>query len=282
MGPLLVVPDEVTAQFLLQVGPVLEGPQVDTLVLHAAPEPLHEDVVPVAALAVHADGDAVSLQDAGEGLAGELAPLIRIEDLGRSVTGQCLLQRVDTEVRVQGIGDPPRQDTAAIPVHHDHQVHKPACQRNVTDVGRPHLVWPVDRQAAQPVGIDPVALARQAGPWPWVDGLETHLTHQAADPLAVDPVPQPVEVDGHPAGSVDRRQQVLLIDQAHQHQILGQPLALLVVQRGAADAQQLTLPSQARGSGRWRLDHGQALGPAQRSSLRDKKSRSTVSLPISR
>ena len=45
----------------------------------AAPQPLDEDVVPPGALAVHADGDAVLDQHAGEFRAGELAAIVSAE-----------------------------------------------------------------------------------------------------------------------------------------------------------------------------------------------------------
>jgi hypothetical protein len=51
------------------------GPQVDLLVLDRPPEPIDEHVVAPCALAVHANGDLVLLQQIGEGDAGELAAL---------------------------------------------------------------------------------------------------------------------------------------------------------------------------------------------------------------
>ena len=57
------------------------GMEVDLLVFEAAPQPLDEDVVHAPALAVHADGDPVPLEGAGEVVAGELAALVGIEDL---------------------------------------------------------------------------------------------------------------------------------------------------------------------------------------------------------
>ena len=60
------------------VGP-LEGVdvgfQVDLLVLHRPPKPLHEDVAGVPALPVHADLHSAVLEDLGEFPAGEPAPI---------------------------------------------------------------------------------------------------------------------------------------------------------------------------------------------------------------
>ena len=58
--------------------------QVDVLVLDAFPESFDEYVVDPAPLAVHTDLDALGSEHSGELLAGELAPLIGVEDLGCS------------------------------------------------------------------------------------------------------------------------------------------------------------------------------------------------------
>lgn len=48
MVPGLIVMPEVPVERLLQVASILEGCEVDALVLDAAPEPFHEDVVMIA------------------------------------------------------------------------------------------------------------------------------------------------------------------------------------------------------------------------------------------
>jgi hypothetical protein len=69
----------------------LIGFQVHFLVLHTAPQPLDEDIVDPAALAVHADLDAMRFEGAGELFADELAALIGVEDLGCAVVLNRLL-----------------------------------------------------------------------------------------------------------------------------------------------------------------------------------------------
>src|SRR6516165_170102 len=106
--------------------------EVDFLVFEAAPQPLDKDVVHAAALAVHADHDAVPLQSAGEIVAGELAGLVGIEDLGAAVSSERflerflerLLERLDTEIGGARVGQSPRQHCAADPVHDDHQIEE--------------------------------------------------------------------------------------------------------------------------------------------------------------
>lgn len=80
MGPPAILEPEVTAE----LGPGFRhrcaGLQVRLLVLDALPQPLDEHVVLPTPPPVHADGDAVLLQQVDERLARELAPLVRIED----------------------------------------------------------------------------------------------------------------------------------------------------------------------------------------------------------
>src|SRR6202011_1301755 len=71
------------------------GVEVDFLVFEAAPQPLDEDIVHAASLAVHADHDAVPPQSPGEVVAGELAALVGIENLGPAVSRERFLERLD-------------------------------------------------------------------------------------------------------------------------------------------------------------------------------------------
>lgn len=78
MGAMLVVPGEIRPQLLTQVGTIPQGLQVDAPVLRATPEPLDEDIIPVATLSIHADPDAVGFQHLGERPAGKSATLDRL------------------------------------------------------------------------------------------------------------------------------------------------------------------------------------------------------------
>ena len=93
----LVVVPEPGSDGLAGLGPVLEVVQVDTLVLERAPEALDEDVVHPPALAVHRYPYRGLFEYLGEVLAGELAPLVGIEDLRPAVLGQSLRQDLRTE-----------------------------------------------------------------------------------------------------------------------------------------------------------------------------------------
>src|ERR1700730_14119862 len=88
----VVVEAEPGANPRLGLGNALIGIEVDFLVFEAAPEPLDEDVVHAAALAVHADHHPVPLQCPGEIVAGELATLVGIENLGAAVASERFLE----------------------------------------------------------------------------------------------------------------------------------------------------------------------------------------------
>src|SRR6185436_16087329 len=83
--PLAIVEVEITTERTARLAHAVVGPQIDLFVLDRPPYPLDEDVVAPRPLAIHADGDAVVRQLAGEGLAGELRALVGVEDVRRAV-----------------------------------------------------------------------------------------------------------------------------------------------------------------------------------------------------
>ena len=87
MGPLGFVEGHPLIDHPLGLEAVGEVVQVDRLVLHRSPETLDEDVVEPAPPAVHGDLHLRRPQSPGEGMAGELAALIGVEDLRLAVPG---------------------------------------------------------------------------------------------------------------------------------------------------------------------------------------------------
>src|SRR3979409_2240316 len=96
--------------------------EMDLLVFKAAPQPLDENVVHVATLAVHADGDPVALQGAGEIVTGELAALVGIENLRPAVPRERFLEGLHTKLRPGGFGRPPGEHG---PLPHSNNTHPP-------------------------------------------------------------------------------------------------------------------------------------------------------------
>jgi hypothetical protein len=143
--------------------------QVEVVVFDGPPQPFNEDVVLASAASVHADSDPMVLEDLCESVAGKLGSLIRVEDLRFAVELHSLLEGLIAEIRVQGVGDAPGEDLAAVPIHDRHQIHKPTFHGNVGDISGPHLIRVIDGQVPEQVGVDPVLRMGTAGVWLWVD-----------------------------------------------------------------------------------------------------------------
>ena len=109
----LIVEAEPGANAGLGLGNRRIGVEVDFLIYQASSQPLDENVVHVADLGVHADHDTVLLEGAGEVVAGELAALIGIEDFWRTIALERFLERLDTEIGAERVGQPPRQHRTA-------------------------------------------------------------------------------------------------------------------------------------------------------------------------
>jgi len=82
----------------------ITGVQIDLLVFHAAPEPLHEHFVTPAAFAVHTNLDVVVFQHVGKVRAGKLTALVGVEDFRRTVTVDCFLHCFNAKVGRQRVG----------------------------------------------------------------------------------------------------------------------------------------------------------------------------------
>ena len=193
--------------------------------------------------------------------------------------GQGLVERVCAEACVQRVRQPPGQDVPTCPVHDRHQVKEAALHRDVSDVGAPDMVRPLDRQTPQQIRVDPVLGVRIAGTRRPIDRLKPHQAHQPSGPASADPHALAAQVKCHPTGAVKRVLQEQLVDPPHQHERLRALPLRLVIERGAPDRQKTALPAEAQR----RVvahNHRAALRPAHRPDPRDKKSRSTISSPI--
>lgn len=118
-----VVPGEPGCRVSGKFSPGFVCLQVDTFVLQGAPESLDEDVVFGTSFAVHADFYVPGFENVRERFAGELAPLVEVEDFRGSVFEQGLLGRVSTEVGIQGVVYPPREHLSGCPVPHPGLLH---------------------------------------------------------------------------------------------------------------------------------------------------------------
>src|ERR1700683_1309619 len=97
MRALSIVEVEIAAQRRASFRDRVVGFEIYLLVFYGFPEPLDENIVAPGAPAVHADGDPVREQDAGERLAGELTALVGVENFRFAMFADSLLQRLDAK-----------------------------------------------------------------------------------------------------------------------------------------------------------------------------------------
>src|SRR5487761_119197 len=219
-------------------------PQVNFLIFQRAPQPLDKNVVQTSAPPVHTDPDLAHFQLAPEGFTGELRPLVRVEDF-RLTPPQCPPQRPQAESLFHRQRQRPAQHIPAEPIHHRHQVHKPAGHRNVGDIRAPDLVGSLHLQSPQQVRVDFMRLRAPAQPRLGIDGFQAHHRHQPPHPLPVHPptlAPQPCH---HPPASVKRPPRVLLVQKPHQPPILFALRLRPIIQARPADPQQRALTPHA-------------------------------------
>src|SRR5690606_12635124 len=92
--------------------------QVHVLVLDAAPQPFHEYIVQCPSLSVHTEPYSPIRMccPVAELVGRELAPLVRVEDLRRTMFHHSGLQSLPAPVRCHGIGQRPAYYIAAVQV----------------------------------------------------------------------------------------------------------------------------------------------------------------------
>ena len=124
MTSLHVVVADPLAQPVAQLRSAFKSVQVQIMVFDRPPQSFNEYVVLASATAIHADGNPVVLERLGEIVAGKLCPLVRVEDLRHTISAQRLIEGMYAEIRLQGMGKPPGQDSTTVPVHDNAKIHK--------------------------------------------------------------------------------------------------------------------------------------------------------------
>jgi len=228
--------------------------QVDTLIFEGPPKPLDKDVVQESALAIHGYLRADPLQPVGPGEGRELRALVGVHDLWWAEAVDGLVQRLDTELRLQRVRYPPSQNLAGVPVDDRHEIQEPTPHGQIGDVRRPDLIGAIDAQMSQQIRIDLVPLGWLAGIGFLVDRHQAHQPHETPDALLVHRMTVVPQMPGHLPDTVERRLQELFVDLAHQAEVQRRLALRRVVEGRPRDRQQLALP--ANGQARMtRLDH---------------------------
>src|ERR1700730_654662 len=172
-----IVEIEISTDRVARLADALVGPQIPSLVFDAAPQSLDEHVIPPSPFAVHADGDGVAGEHAGECRAGELRALVGVEDFRPAVTSQGILQGLDAEGSFHRDRQPPRQNPAGRPIEYDSEVNETALHGDIGDVHRPDLARARDRHDAQQIRIDLVAWLGLGGAGTTIERLYPYPPH---------------------------------------------------------------------------------------------------------
>jgi len=163
--------------------------------------------------------------------------------------------------------------------HDRDQVQEATLHRDVSYVGAPDLIGPVDCHALEQIRINSMRRVRRAGSRRLIDRLEAHQPHQAPHTMTADADSFPSQLTDHLAAAVKRMLHEQLVDPTHQRPVLRALALRCVIERRPADRQNRALPAQAQG-GMIAPHHGLALSPPHRPSPLAKKSLTTVSSPI--
>ncbi len=214
-----IVKVEVSADRDAGVGHGVVGAQIDLLIFDAAPQPLDEHVVAPGAPAVHADGDAVTGEHAGERRAGELRALVGVEDVRLAVASESILQRLDAECGFHRDRDAPRQHPTGRSVEDNSQVHEAPRHRDVDDVHRPDLVRARDLHAAQQIWIDLVSRLGLGGGRPAVERLYPQPPHERFDMPAADLAPLGSQQVSQHSRTGERKLQMQPVEPLHDCEI---------------------------------------------------------------
>ena len=140
-----------------------------------------------------------------------------------------------------------RQQCTGVPVHYRKKKHMATIQRNVGDVGTPHLVWPVYCNSLQTVRIYAGPSSRNCRTFSRVNGLYAHSSHQTFYSFSANtPSSGTAEQFAHPASSCPRILEMELVDKIHQQLIFCRFPFRLVVDHGSRHIQQSALVPYAQ------------------------------------
>jgi hypothetical protein len=212
MGSVIVIESEVVSQAVDAPKDVLVFFEIDFFVFDRAPQPFHKDVVEDSALPVHTDPDTSAEKQSCKIPAGKLGALIGVENLWFGLA-ESSFQSFHTEVNIQGDGDRPSEDIAAVPVHDRHQVDEPPMHPYVSDITCPHLIRSVNIKPSEKIWEDFVFIISPAQLPFWINCLDAHQTHQTTNPLVIDMVSLAPKPYRHSPRAIEWGARVLLINQ---------------------------------------------------------------------
>ena len=200
MTPFEVVVVDIPADCRPRFLDVLPLRQVSLFVFEGPEPAFYLDVVCPATLTVHALTNIVVLQEVFVLLTGELAALIRIQNL-RLCHAECLLAGLNAGSGVKSVIQLPADNTAAVPVDNGCQKQESVFHLDVGDINRPCLVRPCDIRIAEKVRHNRRSLLALGEVWLWIDWIYRHFRHPAPGLLSSDLISTLLQLCRHLAGS---------------------------------------------------------------------------------
>jgi hypothetical protein len=168
---------------------------VDPIIFQSPEESFNPHIVQALTFAVHADPDAVLLEQRAVVWIGELAPLIAVDDF-RLVATQGALQAVQDERFIKGAGQLVVNDVPAEPIDDDKQIHEAFGHRDIGDVDSPNLVGFRDRQVPEQIGFQELGMLSFAQIRLGKQRVNAHFCHDPPRPLLIDENPMIASQDG--------------------------------------------------------------------------------------
>ena len=150
--------------------------KISFFVFEAAEPALNHDVISPAAFAIHALANTIFFHKIDVLLAGELTPLIRIQDLWFCYF-EGFLQSVDNHSGIKCIIHFSANDAAAVPVDNCSQIQESSVNWDVGYINRPCLIRSVDYRIAQQIWTDFSLLHPLGQIHLRIDWIDIHIIH---------------------------------------------------------------------------------------------------------
>ena len=110
---------------------------------------------------------------------------------------QGLLQRLNSEIRLHRVGQPPSQNPPGGPVHDGDEREEALAHRDIGDVGAPDLVRPVDDWILQQIRPDLVLRVGDGRSELLINRPQPYLLHQTPNLLAPDDIARLMQMTRH-------------------------------------------------------------------------------------
>ena len=218
---------------------------VEGFVIDAAPQALREHDVPPGATRIHGQLATAGQDRVDEFDRDELAALVGVDDLRRTVVGQGMFDHFPGEYGFQCDRHHVRQNAARGHFHHGGQINEAVGHRDVGLVQRPDLVGAGDSQLTQQIRIDHVYGRTFAGTGLRRQRLDAQAQHERSFvlPPYMDTLPGQLVAQSarpHEGGVL-----MQFVDSAHQRQIGQANLPGQEIHRFPADIEQARLMRDA-------------------------------------